>query len=338
MGRPYVSLESKNEITNFIHHLESILPRLTSFPGVIGITLNGGLSRGYADHLSEIDITFYLENETYNVWKTNKAPIPLGIVKFDEFLYDVKILNFSEEEDRQYCYVELWDLSYAKILFDQENKVADLMTKKLATKPLLEDCHDFLWEAYWNYKLAGDIWINRGDELQGHFTFNEAIKPLIKALFVANEEHVPHEKWLVHFSRTLNWKPHMWEDRLTKAMSINNSLKERQKTISDLSEEIDFFVKEKYYPNYHLACHQKFFYDLLTFLVEENTISIEEWKKIANVSLLNMEPLHTITSIIDDKIELDKNKLLSIKPEDLYCWHYQIVESMQEKVKIKGEI
>jgi len=45
-----------------------MLPRFKEFPGVVGITLNGGLSRGYADHLSEIDVTFYPQNSFTGIW------------------------------------------------------------------------------------------------------------------------------------------------------------------------------------------------------------------------------------------------------------------------------
>ena len=52
MNRPQVQIESENKISTLRRHLEKMLPEFEALPGVIGLTLNGGLSRGYADHLS----------------------------------------------------------------------------------------------------------------------------------------------------------------------------------------------------------------------------------------------------------------------------------------------
>lgn len=35
-------------------HLKKMLPEFEALPGVVGLTLSGGLSRGYADRLSKI--------------------------------------------------------------------------------------------------------------------------------------------------------------------------------------------------------------------------------------------------------------------------------------------
>lgn len=63
--RPYVQLTTENKLDELYKHLKSILPKLKKINGIVGITLNGGMSRGYADYLSEIDITLYLESEIY---------------------------------------------------------------------------------------------------------------------------------------------------------------------------------------------------------------------------------------------------------------------------------
>lgn len=60
MNRPQVQIESENKISTLRRHLEKMLPEFEALPGVIGLILNGGLLRGYADHLSEIDVTIYL--------------------------------------------------------------------------------------------------------------------------------------------------------------------------------------------------------------------------------------------------------------------------------------
>ena len=49
------SLQSSH-IMRELYHLEKMLPEFEALPGVVGLTLNGGLSRGYADHLSKIKV------------------------------------------------------------------------------------------------------------------------------------------------------------------------------------------------------------------------------------------------------------------------------------------
>lgn len=46
---------------------------------ILAISLNGGISRGYADHLSEIDLTIYLEEDKYIKWSNSTTPISKGI-------------------------------------------------------------------------------------------------------------------------------------------------------------------------------------------------------------------------------------------------------------------
>ena len=158
-----------------------------------------------------------MSTERYETWQHNKSPIPLGIVKIDNVLYDIKILHYEKESERKYGHVELWDLSYAQILFDTDEKVVKLMEEKLAAGPDPSEAVGLLWESYWHYRLAGDIWVNRQDVLQGHFVLNESVKPMVKALFLVNQEYIPHEKWLIHMSYTLDWLPPNWKERLTSA-------------------------------------------------------------------------------------------------------------------------
>ena len=50
----------------------------------------------------------------------------------DGYLYDIKSVNYQEELKRELGFVEQWDLSYAKILYDPEGKMADYISKKIS--------------------------------------------------------------------------------------------------------------------------------------------------------------------------------------------------------------
>lgn len=335
MNRPYVNLKSKNIVEDLLKILEEKLPKFMALDGVIGITLNGGMSRGYADFLSEIDVVIYLNSEEYERWQKSKAPIPLGIVKLDGYLYDIKIVDFEAEKGRKWDSVALWDLSYSKILFDPEGNIEKLVKEKLLA-PKSSEAEGLLFSCWWYYRLACDIWIHRGDALQGHFILNKAIIPLIEALFIANTEFIPHEKWLIHMSRTLNWKPKLWEQRLGEAMNTGDlsidSLTKRQHVIEDIWEDIDNYLRQKECPGLKLNFDRKSCYESLKYLVDRDSVTIEEWNTRSSISALNYDPLYNITFIENGRIVVDKDKLLATKPEDMYYWMFDILKVIVEEM------
>ena len=138
MNRPYVKLNSKNIVNELLMALDKEISKIKSIDGILGITLNGGLSRGYADQLSEIDIVIYLHEDQYGEWQRGTSPIPLGIVKLNGYLYDIKVVALESEKKRSWDSVALWDLSYSKILFDPKGQIEELMKDKLITLIILD--------------------------------------------------------------------------------------------------------------------------------------------------------------------------------------------------------
>lgn len=336
-NRPYVELNSENIVNELLRALDKEIPKIKSIDGVLGITLNGGLSRGYADHLSEIDIVIYLDKDHYDDWQKGNSPMPLGIVKLNGYLYDIKVVNLDHEKDLSWDSIALWDLSYSKVIFDPKGHIEKLMKDKLSNTSKALEAQGLLWSSYWYYKLAGDIWIHRGDVLQGHFILNKAVSPLIEALFVANNEYIPHEKWLIHMSRTLRWKPENWEQVLTKAISTGDfsiqSLIERQTAIEKIWKEIDLYIINKECPNFKLNITQKGCYDLLQFLVEREIVTVEEWETKASLASLNGDPFYNIVTIEGEKIIIDKEKFLSMNKQDMYSWQYEVLDAVRAEMK-----
>lgn len=330
MSRPYVHLQTENKLNQLLAELNESLHIFKSLDGIQGILLDGGLSRGYADELSEIDILIFLEKEMYQYYQQGNCPFALGITVIDGALYDIKLADYEEEYKKEYDQVALWDLSYASILYDPNQKMSDLIERKLSEPIHIGGGYGFLWEAYWTYKLAGDIWIHRQDVLQGHMMFSSAIKPLLSALFIANKEYVPHDKWLVHMSRTLEWKPDRYEELLQGAMSTGDftvqSLVERQKCIDTLWCAINqkFCEMEQYTGSLNII--QKGSYDALLNMLSKEEYTVEEWQKEHNLEELNAEPVHTLFRRKGEKILLDKKCFLNLKPQDMYSWMYEIVD------------
>ncbi|MEZ4861923.1 MAG: hypothetical protein R3C14_11465 [Caldilineaceae bacterium] len=111
MVRPHVQLTTTNHSAELRHHLRATLPMLQALPGVVGITLNGGLARGYGDHLSEIDVTIYLTPAHFAQWQRQQSPLALGITKIRGQLYDIKVVDLAAEQTTPWSDNALWDAS-----------------------------------------------------------------------------------------------------------------------------------------------------------------------------------------------------------------------------------
>jgi hypothetical protein len=263
MKRPEVKVKSKNIINDLLKHLQKLLPSLKEYEGLFGITLNGGLSRGYADHLSEIDITLFLDSATYKKWSNkNQSALPqakrpyegvYNIYELDGVFYDIKYVNLAEEQQIGWEQVTLWDASYAEILYDPKGMISKLYESKLGKHPDIKMIKNSLFACWWYSHLAGNIWIHRGDIPQGHLMLTEAVKSVLQALFIVNNEYIPHEKWVIHMTRSLPWLPENWDKRISQVMTaINESsddLKRRQEIIKKIHLDVERYLNEDYEPH-----------------------------------------------------------------------------------------
>lgn len=333
MGRPYVQLNTQNLLTQLREHLNKQLPWLREIPGVEGITLNGGMSRGYADHLSEVDVTVYLSEAAFARYQQGLNPITSGIVVIDGQLYDLKVCSLQAEMAAEWSDVARWDGSYAEILYDPEGKVAALYAKQLAEPPKAAGAGGRLFDCWWHFHLACRIWIHREDGLQAHLMLNRAIEPLVKALFLVNQEHVPHEKWLIHMSRTLAWRPERWEERLAAAMTIPAptvlTAAVRRGAIADLWAEIDRYAVATHFPGHPLPLMHRGFYDLFKWLVERGEMPLADWTARAGGDMLSLAPFNACVTVADSMVRLDRERLAALGPADLDPWFYDLVVAVR---------
>ncbi len=332
MPRPAVTIHTPNQLDRLRAHLDRQLPHFAALPGVVGITLNGGLSRGYADHLSEIDVTFFLTPAAYQHWQAGHAPFGTGIQMIDGQLYDLKALNLDDERARAWEMVTRWDASYAEILHDPDGAIAALLADKLAHRPDPHEAGGPLFAAWWYFELAGNIWIHRGDPLQGHLMLTQAVVELVKALFVLNGEYIPHEKWLIHMSRTLAWTPPDWESRLTAVLCdlapTVDSLRQRQARIAALWHDLDRQAVQTCLSDYPpgLQFSHQFFYGLLAWLAANSPVSRAEWQSRAGLDMLNGAPFNACVKQEGDLVILDRDRLAALTDNDVYCWHFALVQ------------
>lgn len=126
MKRPYVQAKGINRVQELKEELQKQLPLFKQYEGIAGIMLDGGISRGFADALSEIDVVLFLHREQFEQYHSKLTPTALGITMLDGYLYDIKLCCYEEEMECAYGQVELWDLSYAQILYDPKGELQHL--------------------------------------------------------------------------------------------------------------------------------------------------------------------------------------------------------------------
>lgn len=333
-NRPTVRITKDNCLNELMNALNKNMNRIKEFENIAGIMLDGGMSRGYADYLSEIDVVIFLHDIAFKSYNAKKTPISLGITMIDGYLYDVKTVNYEEELERDYDSTALWDLSYAKIIYDNNGELKTLFEKKLERESEVCQAEGLMFDAWWNYRLAGDIWIHMEDPLQGHYCLNNAVKPLISSLFLANKEYIPHDKWLIHMSRTLEWKPDNYDELLplilvTGDMSLE-SLYKRQQSIESLWNSIDIHICKMINFDNGLKLMQKGLYQTLKKIVNEGEFTIEEWNKFSSLSQLNYEPFFSIAEIKDGKVIINKDKMNTISEKEMYYWFFDILKTVRQ--------
>ena len=330
MKRPYVQAKGINRVQELKEELQKHLSLFQQYEGIAGIMLDGGMSREFADALSEIDVVLFLHREQFEQYHNKLTPTALGIAMIDHYLYDIKLYCYEEEMEYSYGQVELWDMSYAQILYDPKGELQHLFDVKLKETVEPDSAGGYLFDAWWHYRLAGDIWIAREDCVQGHLVLNSAIAPLLSALYVINGEYIPHEKWLVHMSRSLAWLPENYEQQLEQLFCVKDfsleSLKARQAVFQQLWIRLDEKLCAMTDCPAGLNLMHKGSYQSLYELYEKGKISLTDWSKCHSIEELNHDPLHKLAKLEYDSIVFRYDVLQTLTEQDMYSWFYRMVK------------
>jgi len=222
--RPKPTVSSPNEYDIFLQKAREFADRFAACEGVVGVLLIGGVARGYADRLSELDLAVYLTRPAFEDWtRRGLAPFPEGDSCVDGWHVDLDYFCYEDEMEAEWEHVKRWDRSYAAILHDPRG----LMEEMLAHKAVLSDeekqrltiRHLVLYGEYF-CNLVIPSWLHRGDLLAAHHCLNVALDSLVKAVYLANDELIPFEKWALNLSYTLPWTPRNWQERMKQALLV----------------------------------------------------------------------------------------------------------------------
>ncbi|MFX0039757.1 MAG: nucleotidyltransferase domain-containing protein [Promethearchaeota archaeon] len=300
--RPYGTISSKGQYNEMMENAKKIANDISTKAGVIGITLCGGLSRGYADELSEIDLNIYLEDDVYNDWITGMGPLPHSDALWNDNYIDIEFLSFDKEFKEEWDLIKKWDASYNVILYDPEDKIKALLNKKDVFSS--QEKFHCLSKAFGKCMYIGNLvvlqWINRGDPISANQLITNALLGLTSLVFLANDEYPPYEKWALNYSYSLKWLPKDWKKRvsevlLTKEISIKEAERRRALFIELYKDCWEKVVGKE---SRDLELIDLISLRELQFIIDNSPVSFEKFADSFDIKHLSYEPIYKFTNII----------------------------------------
>ena len=325
--------ESKNLISEKRILLNQRLPYFMQCEHIIGVTLNGGMARGYVDKYSEIDLTLYVRQDTYDSWNQGRCPFTIGIQILDNHLYDIAIKCIEKEAERNWTHVDQWDFNAAKILYDPFGGVKNLFSQKRLTSPDVSDIEGLMFDAWWNINLATTIWIYRENPLQAKVMLQAGLNALVKTLHVINKVFIPHDKWLYHEAKSLTILPQSFFERVEKILTCPMTISATQEALDEalaLWEDIETLSKKHHYSTYPVNTMQVYFYDALRYLRDNPRVSIENFGQKYPLSLLNQDPFAKVCILEQDTIVYLPEVVATFDRDTMYSWFSQLVQAIQK--------
>lgn len=343
-GRPYGQISSKGKYKEMLIESKKIANELAKEEGVIGINLCGGLSRGYADDLSEIDLLVFLEDEIYDKWITGMGPIPHGDALWRGNYIDVEFLSYEVEKTKDWDLIKKWDASYNVILFDPQGKIDALFKEKdiFSSKEKFQCISEYFGKCVYIGNVVIGQWIKRGDPLAANQLVNSGIYGLIGLVFLANDEYPPFEKWALNYSYSLKWLPKDWKKRISEILLT------KEITIKEAERRHRLFI-ELYKDCWEKVVGKELrdleFIDIntlkeLQFIVDNSPVLFDKFSETFDIKHLSYEPIYKLTNIITKKgkqyINFNHEKFFEQKKDnfpDILEWSKPLLN----KLKLKKE-
>lgn len=283
-GRPRPSIEGRSRHTALLSSAQDIALRLADKPGVVGVVLAGGVARGYADELSELDLIVYLDPDAVTRWAAGAAPYPAGDALADGIYTDISYVDWSAEAGGDWPMVKRWDRSYAVVLHDPAGRVHRLYREKVPFGPGEVERLAGQYLSQCDAPLFNDLpsWLRRQDFAAAHLALNRIIPALVALAFLANAELIPSDKWALHLSRTLAWQPADWQARIegliqVKAASLQDAERRRALALG-LHQELGqrcLGPEVKTFPISYYASR----YQILASLLKEGSLPLAEFSR-----------------------------------------------------------
>lgn len=250
-------LKGENQIKLFRKIANQLASKISQIEGIEGIVFTGGLTRGFADKYSDIDITVFI-NRNDDKLKKQIQNLNAQTQKHHNIDLDLEIHPLEEFKKRKWNEVSRWEFSHAKIFFDPKNEIRKTFTEKAKVpndfwiKRIAVNREYLKWYSCPPKKDVGTVaeaWIERGDLVSAHYCLNYSVELLITLIFALNKEFMPAPKWRLHYLNQLKWQPKNSKNLMKEALIVNNFSKKdyarRIQAIQKMWKEITPKIKKE---------------------------------------------------------------------------------------------
>src|SRR5437870_12872874 len=182
MVRP--TIRRKNLFLSYLARARTLTRAWTKrYTGIEAVMLTGGVSRGYADEMSELDLTLFLRPATYRLWIERwQSPLPEGDNLIGSWAVDLYYASIARERKEAWSPLKIWDRSFARVLYDPRGRLAALLREKVRSKLEPWSLHADAAEAHWSWEMALD-WTHRTDGIACHHLPSPSLGPFPGLLF-----------------------------------------------------------------------------------------------------------------------------------------------------------
>jgi predicted nucleotidyltransferase len=233
-GEPMQRLKGKNRIREFKKVAEALTSKIASHEGVAGVILIGGLTRGFADKYSDIDMITLLSRKDENL-RNKLRKIGSDEQKRSGIDIDLEVHFLEDFRARKWDEAFKWDLSHAKIIFDPEERIHRLFREKLKVSKLFWFKRIVIYGEYMKWYCCPpkedmgtmvEAWVERGDLVSAHYCLSYTLDLLIRMLFALNKEFLPAPKWRIFYSYHLRWLPKDYKKLVKEAITVKSLSKQ----------------------------------------------------------------------------------------------------------------
>jgi len=249
-------LQGENRIESFRRIADEIVKSISHFTSVEGILYIGGLTRGFADKYSDLDMVVLFNNDDPFA-KDFLTSLSAQHEDRSGLEVDIEIYFLDDYVKRDWNEYTKWDLSHAIYAFDRQGEVKKQFDEKLK---LHDDdwrrrlAHPLIYLTWYccpteEYILSMiDLWHDRGHLLSAQYSVNYGIDLILESLYAVNRSYLPAPKWRLFYTRELEWLPSNFEEELTEAFVVKEiteaDSKRRATHISKLNHEICLRAEE----------------------------------------------------------------------------------------------
>lgn len=190
--------------------------------GVIGVLLMGSAVTDYVDALSDIDLQIVAGPDL-----CGKVGETCGFERFRDVDVWWEWITLEEVEEALKDWkddIDLWVYSKARILFDSQNRIEDVLSKyrKYPKRVWLEKLFLYWFFATGCAPYDSGKAIQRGDLLTAQLYLNQAIEYYTALIFIINRSFVPYRKWRLKELRKLAYVPHNYKNIIKKVLAVKN--------------------------------------------------------------------------------------------------------------------